>query len=133
MYKIKKITFKNHPVLRNLSLDFCDTDGNIVDTIIFAGENGTGKSTILDELYKISSHEIEHDCDVDIEVDGKVFKLEYRMMDHPSERKFMHIRAQGIINDYIFSSDFKKNLIFMVFFLMLILIFIQMIFLMLPA
>lgn len=109
MYKIKKITFKNHPVLRNLSLDFCDTDGNIVDTIIFAGENGTGKSTILDELYKISSHEIEHDCDVDIEVDGKVFKLEYRMMDHPSERKFMHIRAQGIINDYIYSSDFKRK------------------------
>ncbi len=53
MYKIKKIHFYNHPILNNLELDFCDDMGNPVDTIILAGENGCGKSTVLNELYKI--------------------------------------------------------------------------------
>lgn len=75
MNKIRKITFKNHPVLGNLSLDFCDSNGSAVDTIIFAGENGTGKSTILDCLYNITykwtsicgeveSVELENDSDI---------------------------------------------------------------------
>lgn len=50
--KIRKIEFNNHPVLGNLSLDFCDKN-KAVDTIIFAGENGTGKSTILNCFYSI--------------------------------------------------------------------------------
>ena len=33
MYKIKKIRFQNHPVLKNLELDFCGLDGNPVDTL----------------------------------------------------------------------------------------------------
>ena len=55
MTKIKNISFSNHPVLGNLSLDFCNSNGSAVDTIIMAGENGTGKSTILQELYAIVS------------------------------------------------------------------------------
>ena len=51
MNKIRKITFNNHPILNNLCLDFCDSDGNAVDTVIIAGENGCGKSTILECLY----------------------------------------------------------------------------------
>ena len=47
MYKIREVTFTNHPVLGNLYLNFCDSDGKAVDTVIFAGENGNGKSTIL--------------------------------------------------------------------------------------
>ena len=43
MYKIRKIVFHEHPVLKNLSLNFCDSEGKCIDTIIFAGENGTGK------------------------------------------------------------------------------------------
>ena len=50
MFKIRKIKFKNHPVLKNLELNFCDSNGKAMDTIIIAGENGTGKSTILNEL-----------------------------------------------------------------------------------
>ena len=108
MYKIKKITFKNHPVLRNLSLDFCDTDGNIVDTIIFAGENGTGKSTILDELYKISSHEIVHECDVDIDMDGRVVTIEYRVLKHANGRDYTQVYSKNIINEMIHSQNVPR-------------------------
>jgi len=51
MYKIKKVNFKNHKVLGDLSLDFCNLNGDPVDTVIIAGENGTGKSNVLNALF----------------------------------------------------------------------------------
>lgn len=34
MYKIRKVEFLNHPILENLSLDFCDANGYAADTVI---------------------------------------------------------------------------------------------------
>ena len=78
MYKIRKIKFQDHPILKNLELDFCGTDGSAVDTVIFAGENGTGKSTILDSMYQIITKAVKFDVDVELEVDGEVRRLTYR-------------------------------------------------------
>ena len=47
---IKKIKWNCHPILGNLELDFTKSDGGIYNTVIFAGENGAGKTTILDSL-----------------------------------------------------------------------------------
>lgn len=47
---IKKIKWKNHAILGSLELDFTKTDGTPYNTIILAGENGTGKTTILETL-----------------------------------------------------------------------------------
>ena len=47
MLKIRSITFREHPIFKNLTLDFCDANGNAVDTVIIAGENGAGKSTTI--------------------------------------------------------------------------------------
>jgi len=52
--KIRKLEFTNHPVLGNLRLDFTDQNGNVVDTIILAGENGTGKSLLFNLVYYFS-------------------------------------------------------------------------------
>ena len=49
--KFRKISFENHPILGNMSLDFTDENGNTIDSIIIAGENGCGKSVLLDELF----------------------------------------------------------------------------------
>ena len=54
MLKILSVAFVGHPVLGNLELDFCDESGNPADTILIAGENGTGKSSILEALYGIA-------------------------------------------------------------------------------
>lgn len=78
MYKIRSIKFHDHPILKNLELDFCGTDGGAVDTVIFAGENGTGKSTILDSMYQIITKAVKFDVDVELEVDGEVRRLTYR-------------------------------------------------------
>ena len=47
---IKKIRWENHEILGNLELDFLKQDGTPYNTIILAGENGTGKTTILETL-----------------------------------------------------------------------------------
>lgn len=49
--RIKKVKWKSHPVLGDLLLDFNDSNsGTPYETVVFAGENGSGKSTILEEL-----------------------------------------------------------------------------------
>ena len=49
--KIRKVRYKDHPILGNLELDFVNHDTDqVYDNIIFVGENGTGKSTILETL-----------------------------------------------------------------------------------
>ena len=49
--KIKKIKWPNHPILGNLELDFTNNaNGQPFNTILFAGENGTGKTSILETI-----------------------------------------------------------------------------------
>lgn len=78
MIKFIKMKFNNHPILKNLEVDFRDQRGNPVDTIIFAGENGTGKSTILESIYKIVSYAVDFEVDVYVNNMGKESFLQYR-------------------------------------------------------
>lgn len=49
--KIRKVKWTNHPILGNLELDFVNPVTNHpFSTIVFAGENGSGKTTILETL-----------------------------------------------------------------------------------
>ncbi|QNK54582.1 AAA family ATPase [Paenibacillus sp. PAMC21692] len=52
--RLKNISIRNNPTLGDLDIDFCNSDGKVCDTIILAGENGTGKSTILNILFELS-------------------------------------------------------------------------------
>jgi len=48
---LRKIKYKNHPIVGNLELDFCNPQNNkVYNNIVFAGENGTGKTTILETI-----------------------------------------------------------------------------------
>lgn len=75
MIKIKSIKFKDHKILgKKLELDFCDKDGNPADTIIIAGENGTGKTTILEEIEKILTYNFDKNVSYEIVNNGNIFK-----------------------------------------------------------
>lgn len=47
---ITKVKWRNHSVLGDLELDFTKAIGTPYNTIVLAGENGTGKTSILETL-----------------------------------------------------------------------------------
>lgn len=91
--KIKSIQFKNHEILGNLYLDFCDKNGNIVDTILIAGENGTGKSTILKEIYKIGTYTVDSEMIVNCIIEDKEYELEYYLKDS-NGKKYWYVKYE---------------------------------------
>ena len=52
--KIKDITLTNYPLFGTLTLDFTLEDGQVADTIVIAGENGCGKTMLLELIYEFS-------------------------------------------------------------------------------
>ena len=63
---ISNFVAKNHPILGNLTLDFLNEDGKPYPNVVLIGENGSGKSTILNSInnrFKIGNPDgtfIEH-------------------------------------------------------------------------
>lgn len=53
MMKLRKVNFKNHPIFNDLELSFVDSSNRAYNTIIFAGENGVGKSILLNTLFQL--------------------------------------------------------------------------------
>jgi hypothetical protein len=111
MYKIKKISFQEHPVLGNLVLNFCNLSGKAVDTIIFAGENGTGKSTILNELYKIASHTVDYPMVVDFENENctQTFSITYYWKKLSNSSPLMFANDGHGMDTYIRSDEVKNR------------------------
>ena len=56
MINIRKLKTTNHPILKNIELDFMRPDGTCYNTIILAGENGSGKTTIFDVFTNLIIH-----------------------------------------------------------------------------
>lgn len=48
--KIKKIKLENNNFFGNTTFDFTNENGEIMDTIILAGENGNGKTQLIIHL-----------------------------------------------------------------------------------
>jgi predicted ATP-binding protein involved in virulence len=73
--KIRKIKWKNHNVIGNLELDLTSpTTGEAFENIVFAGENGTGKTSILDTLSNfLNLGTFEHFEYVEYSVGSQVF------------------------------------------------------------
>ena len=53
MIRIKSVKFYNHNIFKNKCFDFT-IDGKPVDNVIFAGENGSGKTKLLEEIYHMT-------------------------------------------------------------------------------
>lgn len=73
--KLTKVKWLNHPILGNLELDFTNVGGNTCDTIVIAGENGLGKTTILETIYQFLREGTVTPFEyVEYEIDGKNYK-----------------------------------------------------------
>lgn len=72
---ITKIKWDNHNVLGNLELDLTKHDGSAYNTIILAGENGTGKTTILKTLAGLSEMDSFNFAFIDYEINGTAYTM----------------------------------------------------------
>lgn len=109
MYKIRKVEFLNHPILGNLSLDFCDTNGHAADTIIFAGENGVGKSTILNTLYELISHRLDFEANIEYEFEGQTFNLKFHWKVYPGGQRYITAQDNTGMEMISGSSEFQRK------------------------
>ncbi|MBR6952964.1 MAG: AAA family ATPase, partial [Campylobacter sp.] len=100
MIKIKSIEFKDHDILGNWELDFCDKDGNPADTIIIAGENGTGKTTILEEIEKILTYQFSENVIYTIINNDDIFKYDNKKFWKNNDEISYPLKV---------GTDFKKN------------------------
>ena len=73
--EIASLKLQNHPILHDLELNFCDENGKPYKNIVFAGENGTGKTTLLELLDDIAGHP----QDFFLKPHKYNFKLEFRL------------------------------------------------------
>lgn len=109
MYKIRKVEFLNHPILGNLSLDFCDTNGHAADTVIFAGENGVGKSTILNTLYELISHRLDFEANIEYEFEGQTFNLKFHWKVYPGGQRYITAQDNTGMEMISGSSEFQRK------------------------
>ena len=73
---ITEIKWNNHPVLGNLKLNLTKSDGTPYKTIVIAGENGTGKTTILETLSDfLNLNSIEAFEYIKYEINGEIYKI----------------------------------------------------------
>lgn len=108
--KIRKIKYKNHPLLKDLELNLVNPDTNLpYDTIVFAGENGTGKTTILSTLNTfLCLYSFEYFERIEYEVDGKLYAAEPTGLGHDTSIGF-HNRRDLQSNSVIKISRNRHN------------------------
>lgn len=113
---IRKIKWKNHNILGDLELDFTKEDGSIYNTIILAGENGTGKTTILETLANLFEHNsIESFDSISYDIENSPYEITNDIEGSPAG---VYNRINKITNEKVrvnplfskFKSDNFENL-----------------------
>lgn len=91
--KIKKIEIKNNKILKDISIDF-EKNGKIIDTVVVAGSNGSGKTTFLESIWNyffdIANHKEDIFIKVNINLNDEFEKIE----------KLNTIRNLNLLNYY---------------------------------
>jgi len=54
---IRKLEIRNHPLLKDIDLDFCNEEHKPYPVVVFVGENGCGKTSLLSEIFNYESSE----------------------------------------------------------------------------
>jgi predicted ATP-binding protein involved in virulence len=107
--KLRKVKYNNHSVLGNITLDFCDQlTQKPYNNIVFAGENGTGKTTILETISSFlnlrSFKPFEY---IEYEIDTDIFKAVQHEMPPPVDAFFDIIDGDG--NKHYIQTDKSNN------------------------
>ncbi len=109
--KIKKIKNKNHKVLQNFEMNFQDTDHKILDTVVIAGINGTGKTTILELIKNAFSIKLRQDDFITFQLlDNQEYTINYENTTYGISQPKTTIKQQfGAEIVYLKVSDNQKE------------------------
>lgn len=83
--------------------------GKCADTIIFARENGAGKSTILNALYTMVSGTIDFEADIEYENCEKINTLQYKYKTYSNGISYMNIQDDTGDYDFVDSDTMRKK------------------------
>jgi predicted ATPase len=97
--KIRKIEFTNHPVFGDLKLDFTDVNGKTLNTIIIAGENGVGKSLLLNIIFDFTNLGIDN-----------TKRDEKRKFEIELSNEEIETLKEGQYSKQYFTSNYKNNI-----------------------
>lgn len=111
MIRVRKLKLSNHPVLGNLELDFTDSSNKAVDTVIIAGNNGIGKSSLVELLYQIMAHKY-HDmpCYVDsieVEYDSEIRTYKFYAKDINGS-DYLYVKDGLGLDNWVGSDQFAE-------------------------
>ena len=90
--KITKVKWSNHPILGDLELDFINAAiGEPFNTVLFAGENGTGKTSILETISTfLNLGSIQYFDFLEYKVNGQLYRA-IPQTDNPTHHSFFNI------------------------------------------
>ncbi|MGU8793729.1 AAA family ATPase [Clostridium perfringens] len=98
--RIKSIEINNNIVLGDMSISFVDENMKIKDIIILAGENGCGKTTLLDIIYNF----ISGNCVNSEDTRNEINKITVEFSDYEIEK----LKSSTTLNYYFNSLDGKE-------------------------
>ena len=65
---IEKLKITDHPAIGTVELDFCDDTGEPASMVVIAGQNGTGKTVILEAIQSLFEQSSTFPCRVDADL-----------------------------------------------------------------
>lgn len=106
---IKSIKWKDDQILKDLVLDFSKGTNDCYKTIIFVGENGTGKTTILSSIYKVlDKHQLSSGISEIVYKDDEHLITQYRNKD--SKEEVINETGEHYRVNSLPLSPFQKNM-----------------------
>ena len=101
--KIQKLHLESNPLFGNKNIEFLDASGNILNMVVFAGINGSGKTTMLENIFEILTNTKEKrnknnyvDICLQSLIDSKLLPSETKTPIHNIQNSFFANAFQSI-------------------------------------
>ena len=101
--KIRKIRLENNNILGTIDFDFTDNTCKVIDNIIIAGENGTGKTALLNIIFQFTNYSLDN-----IKRDEKRF-FEIELLDYEVQKLLNNVNNKQFFLDKLSNNIFKIN------------------------